>query len=84
MENRKYKDVKDIEDVPTFLKFSIDKFIELVGTSTTYTDYTGKEQNLTWLELAEIYWSCAYMKTKVNDTTTFEDLLKQYNVEYKV
>ena len=79
-----YKDVKDIEDVPTFLKFSIDKFIELVGTSTTYTDYTGKEQNLTWLELAEIYWSCAYMKTKVNDTTTFEDLLKQHNVEYKV
>ena len=36
------------------------------------------------VELAEIYWSCAYMKTKVNDTTTFEDLLKQHNVEYKV
>ena len=79
-----YKDVKDIEDVSTFLKFAIDKFIELVGQSTTYTDYTGTEQNLTWLELAEIYWACAYMKTKVRDTMKFEDLLKQYDVSYTV
>ena len=78
-----YNDVSEIKDVKEFLTFSCNKFKELVGNTNTYTDWQGNIQTKTWLELAELYWSCAYMKTKVNDNTCFEDILKKYDVEYK-
>ena len=78
-----FNDVSEINDIKEFLTFSCNKFKELVGNTNTYTDWQGNIQTKTWLELAELYWSCAYMKTCVNDTTTFEDILKKYSVEYK-
>lgn len=77
-----YKDVNDIKDVKEFLQFSIEKFKSLVGETTEFTDWTGKQQKMTWLELAELYFKCSFMQTKVDDDTTFESILKEYKVEY--
>ena len=40
------------------------------------------EQTKSWLELADMYWSCAYMKTCADDKRTFESLLKEFGVDY--
>lgn len=77
-----YNDAKDFTDVKEFLTFSVNKFKELVGETTEFLDWKGNQQNMTWLELAELYWTCAFMATRVNDETTFESLLKEYGVEY--
>ena len=45
-----------------------------------YTDWKGVEQNLSCLEVAEIMFKCAYMRTSPNDNTTFKSLLDKYGV----
>ena len=40
------------------------------------------EQTKSWLDLAEMYWGCAYMKTCTDDKRTFESLLKEFDVVY--
>ncbi|MBQ0111550.1 MAG: hypothetical protein KBT03_00300 [Bacteroidales bacterium] len=77
-----YKDVCDIEDTTEFLQFAVDKFKSLVGDEATYTDWTGVTHSKNWLEVAEMYFSCAYMRVYSEDETTLESLLKEHDVEY--
>lgn len=77
-----YKDVKDIDNIQEFLRFATEKFRSLVGDVVVFKDWSGKEQKMGYLELADLYFSAAYMKTSNDDQRTFQSLLKEYDVEY--
>ena len=47
-----------------------------------YIECKDIEQTKSWLDLAVMYWSCAYMKTCADDKRTFESLLKEFGVVY--
>ena len=47
-----------------------------------YIECKDIEQNKSWLDSAEMHWSCAYMKTCTDDKRTFESLLKEFGVVY--
>ena len=57
-----------------------DKWCELLPERITYTDWKGIEQNLSRLDLAEMMFRCAYMRTSPNDDATFKSLLDKYGV----
>ena len=75
-----YKDFKDITNEKELLSKWWDKWCELLPERIVYTDWKGVEQNLSHLELAEMMFKCAYMRTSPNDNTTFESLLDKYGV----
>lgn len=77
-----YKDVVNIPTVKELLEYAVTKWKEWYPTPITYTAWDGKEYTKDWLEIAEMYWSCGYMRISNNDDTTFESLLKEYDVEY--
>ena len=77
-----YKDFKDITNEKELLSKWWDKWCELLPERIVYTDWKGVEQNLSRLELAEMMFKCAYMRTSPNDNTTFKSLLGKYGVEY--
>ena len=75
-----YKDFKDIGNEKELLSKWWDKWCELLPERIVYTDWKGVEQNLSRLELAEMMFKCAYMRTSPNDNTTFKSLLDKYEV----
>ena len=75
-----YKDFKDCSSEHELLSKWLDKWCELLPERVTYTDWQGNEQNLSRLELAEMMFKCAYMRTSPNDNTTFKSLLDKYKV----
>lgn len=77
-----YNDVNDIDNVKDLLQFVVNKWRSLVGETCEFNSWDGKFQFMTWLELAELYFSAAYMKTKINDSLKFEDLLIKYEINY--
>lgn len=77
-----YNDVNEIDNVKELLQFIVNKWRSLVGETCEFNSWDGKFQLMTWLELAELYFSAAYMKTKIDDDLKFEDLLIKYDVEY--
>ena len=58
------------------------KIKELVGDSVEYTAWNDNEMSLSWLELAELYFSCLYMRG-YRDDLTLEKLLIKYGVSYE-
>ena len=78
-----YKDFKDCSSECELLTKWWNKWCELLPERITYTDWKGNEQNLSRLELAEMMFKCAYMRTSPDDNTTFESLLIKYEVEYE-
>lgn len=77
-----YKDVKDITTIKELLEYAVSKWKSWYPAPLTYTAWNGVEYTKNWLEIAEMYWSCAYMRISNNDDTTFESLLKENNIEY--
>lgn len=77
-----YKDVSNIENEKDLLTFAVNKWKEWYPSPVTYKAWDGKEYTKNWLEIAEMYWSCAYMRIGSDDQTTFESLLKEWCVEY--
>ena len=75
-----YKDFKDITNEKDLLSKWLDKWCELLPERIVYTDWKGVEQNLSRLELAEMMFKCAYMRTSPKDNTTFKSLLDKYGV----
>lgn len=76
-----YNDVKDCQSEHELLTKVVNKWKELVSDSVEYTSWEDKEMKLSWLELAELYFSCLYMRG-YQDNTTFKSLLDKYGVEY--
>ena len=76
-----YKDVKEIDNVKDFLIFATNKFRELVGDIVEFVDWEGKQQRMTYLELADLYFLSAYMKTSSNDKRTYQSLLEEFEVD---
>lgn len=78
-----YKLVNDIDNVKELLTVVITKWKRLVGDSVTYMTWDDELVTKGWLELAELYWNCAFMSTERGKRMTFEDVLKYYGVSYK-
>lgn len=76
-----YKDVLEIKTVKELLEYAASKWKTWYPDFVEYIAWDGTKQNKNWLEIAEMYWSCAYMRLSPNDPTTFESLLKEYEVE---
>lgn len=77
-----YKDFKDCKSEKELLTKVVSKWKELLPESIEYTSWCGEVMKPSWLELAELYMTCCYMKTSPDDSTTFESLLKEYKIEY--
>lgn len=77
-----YKDFKDLKTEKEVLQLAVDKWKKLLPESVEFVDCFGKEQKHNWLSLAELYFSCCYMRIYDNDETTLESLLKEYGVDY--
>jgi hypothetical protein len=75
-----YKDFKDCSSEYELLTRWWGKWCELLPERIVYTDWKGNEQNLSRLELAEVMFKCAYMRTSPDDNTTFESLLIKHEV----
>jgi len=77
-----YNDVSDLQTIEEVLNYAVSKWREWYPEPLTYEAWNGKTYTKNWLEIAEMYWECAYMKISDNDPTTFESLLKEYLIEY--
>lgn len=76
------KDFNDLDTPKQVLEKHVEVTKRLLPEVVEYTTWDGKEVKMSWLEVQELYWSCAYMRVNPNDKTTFESLLKEYGVEY--
>lgn len=45
-----------------------------------FTAWDGSEQSMMWYEILNMYFLCAYMRRKENDTTNMIDILKGFNL----
>ena len=77
-----YNDMKDCTSEYELLTKVVLKIKELVGDSVEYTAWNDNEMSLSWLELAELYFSCLYMRG-YRDDLTLEKLLIKYGVSYE-
>ena len=77
-----FKDFSSISDEHELLTKWWQKWCELLPETIEYTDWNGEERKLSRLSLAELIFSCAYMRVTPTDATTFESLLIKYGVEY--
>lgn len=55
-------------------------WLKLLPDNIEYFDWYGKPQKFSRLELAELYFSCAYMRLKPNDEMKLEDFFIKYGV----
>lgn len=77
-----YNNVKDMKSIEEVLSYAVSKWKEWYPEPLTYKAWDGKKYTKNWLEIAEMYWSCAYMRIKDNDETSFESLLQEYLIEH--
>lgn len=77
-----YNDVNGFTTIEELLNYAVGKWKEWYPTPVTYQLADGFEVTRDWLKLAEMYWSCAYMRISDYDKTTFKSLLKEYDVDY--
>lgn len=78
-----YNDFKNLKNHKEVLEKMISLWENLLPEKNEYVDFLGNNQIKTRLELAELYFSCAYMRLKAKDDTNFESFLKKYNVNYE-
>lgn len=87
--NRKFGDksyydtFKNCKDEKSLLLTWISKWKELLPESIEYTTWQGVDVKYDWLELADLYFSAAYMKMHPEDITTFTNILERYEVNYE-
>ena len=77
-----YKDFKDLKTIEEVLTKTVENLKTKLPEVIEYTAWDGSHQKHNWLSLTELYFSCAYMRIKDNDSATFESLLKEYGIEY--
>lgn len=77
-----YKDFAHLDNPVDLLN----KFVEVTKArlpeTVSYTAWDGQEVEMSWLEVQELFWKCAYMRVNPNDTMTFEKLLKEHGIEF--
>lgn len=77
-----YLRLSPCKTLPEALKAVCDQFKEWFPEGVKFTAWDGSEQDLTWLEWANIIFKCAYMLKGRNDTLTFTKLLEMNGVEH--
>lgn len=76
-----YKDFKDCRTEKDLLLLWVEKWRELVGEEVEYIAWDGTPMKKSWLELANLYMQCAYMRHSPEDDTTFKSLLYRYGID---
>ena len=77
-----YNIFKDCKTEKDLLSLWVKTWKGLLVSDLVYQDWQGNKVEHSWLTLAEIYFSCLYMRTNPNDDMTVEKLLNKYKVEY--
>lgn len=75
-----YKDFSSLREHKEVLEKMKELWIKLLPDRIEYFDWTGKPQKFSRLELAELYFSCAYMRLEPNDSLKLEDFFNKYGV----
>jgi hypothetical protein len=79
-----YKNLKDTKNLKEGLEATVSLYKKMYPEPVTYNHcITGEEITKDWLELANEYFTLAYMKRSESDQTTFTWLLEEYKIEYK-
>lgn len=76
-----FKDFKDCRTEKELLLLWVEKWRELVGEEVEYIAWDGTPMKKSWLELANLYMQCAYMRHSPEDDTTFKSLLYRYGID---
>ena len=77
-----YNIFKDCKTEKDLLSLWVKTWKGLLVSDLVYQDWQGNKVEHSWLTLAEMYFSCLYMRTNPNDDMTVEKLLNKYKVEY--
>lgn len=72
-----FKLLNPLQTQPDILEAVVKKYKEWYPDIVTYTSWDGKEITTNWEGMLDIYYSCAYMHRKKNDTTTWKDFFKE-------
>ena len=77
-EKTAYKELKDCKTFKDALAAVCKKYKQWYGEDPfTYTDWQGKEHEVMWYDLIELYFKCAYMKRSYDDKTSILKALKK-------
>lgn len=76
-----FKDFKDCQTEKDLLILWVEKWRGLVGEEVEYIAWDGTPMKKSWLELANMYMQCAYMRHSPEDDTTFKSLLYRYGID---
>lgn len=76
-----YKDFKDCRTEKDLLLLWVEKWRGLVGEEVEYIAWDDTPMKKSWLELANLYMQCAYMRHSPEDDTTFKSLLYRYGID---
>ena len=76
-----FKDFKDCQTEKDLLLLWVEKWRGLVGEEVEYIAWDGTPMKKSWLELANLYMQCAYMRHSPEDDTTFKSLLYKYGID---
>ena len=78
-----YNIFKDCKTEKDLLSLWVKTWKGLLVSDLVYQDWRGNKVEHSWLTLAEMYFSCLYMRTNPNDNMTVEKLLNKYGVVYE-
>ena len=77
-----YKDFYGLTTQKEVLQKTVDLFYDWFPEGVAYISWDGRDVSFDTLSYIELMFSCAYMKVSPKDTTTFEDSLKKFEVDY--
>lgn len=72
-----FKLIQPLESSAEILGAVVQKYKEWYPGVVTYTAWDGKEITTNWEGILDIYFACAYMHRKKNDTTTWKEFFKE-------
>jgi len=72
-----FKLIQPLQTQPEILDAVVQKYREWYPDIVTYTAWDGKEITTNWEGMLDIYFACAYMHRKKNDTTTWKEFFKE-------
>lgn len=76
-----YKDFKELKTQAEVLSKMKELWLVLLPDTIEYVDWKGNQQNFSRIELAELYFSCAYMRLEPNDKRTLTSFFETNGVE---
>ena len=76
-----FNDFKDCRTEKDLLLLWVEKWRGLVGEEVEYLSWDGTPMKKSWLDLANLYMQCAYMRQSPEDDTTFQSLLYRYGID---